>query len=74
MVGDDAQLPPVGESESPALNENQMRRDFALTVATVRLTDVVRQEMDRASSSMRTACACKSRQEKRVGRNSRSTA
>ena len=23
-----------------------MRRDFALTVATVRLTDVVRQEMD----------------------------
>lgn len=46
LVGDDAQLPPVGESESPALNENQMRRDFALTVATVRLTDVVRQEMD----------------------------
>lgn len=46
LVGDDAQLPPVGESESPALNETQMRRDFALTVATIRLTDVVRQEMD----------------------------
>ena len=46
LVGDDAQLPPVGESESPALNETQMRRDFALTVATMRLTDVVRQEMD----------------------------
>ena len=46
LVGDDAQLPPVGESESPALNENKMRSDFSLTVATVRLTDVVRQEMD----------------------------
>lgn len=46
LVGDDAQLPPVGEMESPALNEVQMRRDFGLTVATVRLTDVVRQEMD----------------------------
>lgn len=46
LVGDDAQLPPVGESDSPALNELQMRRDFSLTVATIRLTDVVRQEMD----------------------------
>ena len=46
LVGDDAQLPPVGETESPALNEANMRRDFGLTVATIRLTDVVRQEMD----------------------------
>lgn len=46
LVGDDAQLPPVGEQESPALNEAKMRSAFALTVATIRLTDVVRQEMD----------------------------
>jgi exodeoxyribonuclease-5 len=46
LVGDDAQLPPVGHAESPALNEDRLRRDFSLTVATVRLTDVVRQELD----------------------------
>ena len=46
LVGDDAQLPPVGETESPALNEPKMRAAFGLTVATIRLTDVVRQEMD----------------------------
>jgi exodeoxyribonuclease-5 len=46
LVGDDAQLPPVGEQESPALNEAKMRAAFGLTVATIRLTDVVRQEMD----------------------------
>ncbi len=46
LVGDDAQLPPVGHDESPALNEEKMRRDFDLTVATIRLTDVVRQELD----------------------------
>ena len=43
LVGDDAQLPPVGEQESPALNEAKMRAAFGLTVATIRLTDVVRQ-------------------------------
>ena len=46
LVGDDAQLPPVGHAESPALNEDRLRRDFNLTVATIRLTDVVRQELD----------------------------
>ncbi len=46
LVGDDAQLPPVGHPESPALNEDRLKRDFNLTVATVRLTDVVRQELD----------------------------
>ncbi|MDA0912712.1 MAG: AAA family ATPase [Bacteroidetes bacterium] len=46
LVGDDAQLPPVGETESPALNEDKMRREFGLTVATIRLTDVVRQELE----------------------------
>lgn len=42
MVGDTAQLPPVGETESPALNEAVLAR-YGLTVGSVDLTDVVRQ-------------------------------
>ena len=46
LVGDDAQLPPVGSPLSPALNEEGLRNGFGLTVATIRLTEVVRQELD----------------------------
>jgi len=46
LVGDDAQLPPVGADESPALQLNRLQREFALTAASIRLTDVVRQELD----------------------------
>ena len=46
LVGDDAQLPPVGCDTSPALDENGLRSGFYLTIATIRLTDVVRQELD----------------------------
>lgn len=46
LVGDDAQLPPIGCEHSPALDENGLRSGFYLTIATVRLTDVVRQELD----------------------------
>ena len=46
LVGDDAQLPPVGHDYSPALDDAQLRAGFGLTVASVRLTDVVRQELD----------------------------
>jgi exodeoxyribonuclease-5 len=48
LVGDDAQLPPVGAEESPALQLTRLQREFALTAASVRLTDVVRQELDSA--------------------------
>lgn len=46
LVGDDAQLPPIGCDTSPALDEPGLRSGFYLTIATIRLTDVVRQELD----------------------------
>lgn len=48
LVGDDAQLPPVGADESPALQLPTLTTGFYLTAAGVRLTDVVRQELDSA--------------------------
>jgi len=46
IVGDDAQLPPVGCSNSPALQEDRLVGTHSLTIATVELTEVVRQELD----------------------------
>lgn len=46
LVGDQAQLPPVGSDESPALDAEALRSGFYLTIADIQLTDVVRQEMD----------------------------
>ena len=46
LVGDDAQLPPVGCSSSPALQESRLASMHSLTIATVELTEVVRQELD----------------------------
>ena len=46
LVGDDAQLPPVGCSSSPALQESRLASLHSLTIATVELTEVVRQELD----------------------------
>ena len=43
LIGDDAQLPPVGESESPALNSHVIGA-YGLQVFESCLTDVVRQE------------------------------
>ena len=48
LIGDDAQLPPVGASESPALQGPKLREAFDLTLAEVTLHDVVRQELDSA--------------------------
>lgn len=42
FVGDTAQLPPVGEQESPALTDVFLKR-YGLTVGSVDLTEVVRQ-------------------------------
>lgn len=46
FIGDDAQLPPVGESESPALNPDYMRHTYPVRVFESSLTDVVRQALD----------------------------
>ncbi len=45
LVGDTAQLPPVGEDESPALREEVLHR-YGLLVGSADLTEVVRQHSD----------------------------
>ena len=45
LVGDDAQLPPVGSSNSPALEADHMR-GYGLQVTGYGLTDVARQALD----------------------------
>lgn len=44
LVGDTAQLPPVGSDDSPALDEELMQVQFGLTVFSYELTDVLRQQ------------------------------
>ena len=44
LIGDTAQLPPVGQSESPALDERFLTAAFALSVVDHELTEVVRQQ------------------------------
>jgi exodeoxyribonuclease-5 len=44
LVGDTAQLPPVGSEDSPALDNGLLKDVFALTLFGYELTDVVRQE------------------------------
>ena len=46
LVGDTAQLPPVGSDESPALDSELMKAQFGLTVFSYELTDVLRQQKD----------------------------
>lgn len=43
LIGDSAQLPPVGQSESPALDERHLATAFGLNVLSAELTEVVRQ-------------------------------
>lgn len=45
LMGDGAQLPPVGQSESPALSARVMK-DYGLTVYDVTLTQIARQAAD----------------------------
>jgi ATP-dependent exoDNAse (exonuclease V), alpha subunit - helicase superfamily I member len=45
LMGDSAQLPPVGLTESPALNAEYLKR-YNLNVTEIELTQVVRQEGD----------------------------
>ncbi|MCC8407899.1 AAA family ATPase [Mucilaginibacter sp. UR6-1] len=44
LVGDTAQLPPVGSMESPALDIELMRGQYGLTIFSYELTDVLRQQ------------------------------
>ena len=46
LVGDTAQLPPVGMNESPALNPDHLRLNFPVDVTGMELNEVVRQEED----------------------------
>nr|WP_221284673.1 AAA family ATPase [Mucilaginibacter sp. SP1R1] len=46
LVGDTAQLPPVGSENSPALDEQIMKGKFGVTVFSYELTDVLRQQKD----------------------------
>jgi ATP-dependent exoDNAse (exonuclease V) alpha subunit len=46
LVGDTAQLPPVGSEHSPALDVKLMKDQFALTIFQYELTEVLRQQKD----------------------------
>ena len=46
MVGDDAQLPPVGSTQSPALDADYMELSFHLSLFTFQLSQVARQALD----------------------------
>ncbi|QSE99082.1 ATP-dependent DNA helicase [Fulvivirga lutea] len=46
LVGDNAQLPPVGQIDSPALDINVLTSDYKLDVVEVLLTEVMRQELE----------------------------
>ena len=45
LIGDTAQLPPVGNDESPALDIDYLRSQFPLTIASYELTEVKRQAL-----------------------------
>lgn len=46
FIGDDAQLPPVHATESPALDAEYLHHRYDLHIRGARLTDVVRQTLD----------------------------
>lgn len=46
LLGDDAQLPPVGSTESPALDADFMANSYQLSVVSFQLTQVARQALD----------------------------
>lgn len=45
LIGDTAQLPPVGMDESPALNIDYLKSSFQLDIQTIEMKEVVRQSM-----------------------------
>ena len=53
FIGDPAQLPPIGMNFSPALDEQEIAKQFGINPVTVELTQVVRQNGD--NTILRTA-------------------
>ena len=45
LIGDSAQLPPVGMDESPALNIDYLKNSFHLNISTFEMKEVVRQSL-----------------------------
>ena len=46
LIGDTAQLPPVGSNESPALDCDYLKSQFPITAATYEMTEVKRQALE----------------------------
>ncbi|MFN0032266.1 MAG: ATP-dependent RecD-like DNA helicase, partial [Flavobacteriales bacterium] len=46
LIGDTAQLPPVGSDQSPALDLQFLRQHFFLNIAELELTEVIRQALE----------------------------
>jgi exodeoxyribonuclease-5 len=46
LIGDTAQLPPVGSNDSPALNPNYLKSSFHLNIFLFELTEVARQRLE----------------------------
>lgn len=46
LIGDTAQLPPVGTLESPALERDYLQGNFRADVQAIELTEVMRQDID----------------------------
>lgn len=46
LIGDNAQLPPVGIDQSPALQLKKLQADFYLTIAQIEFNEVLRQAQD----------------------------
>ena len=46
LIGDTAQLPPVGSAQSPALDPDWMKNKYHLTINTCEMKDVVRQSKE----------------------------
>ncbi len=46
LIGDTAQLPPVGTDQSPALSPEALERSYHLDIRSYELSDVVRQSLD----------------------------
>lgn len=46
LIGDTAQLPPVGSNESPALNQDYLKNAFHLSITLFELKEVARQRLE----------------------------
>jgi exodeoxyribonuclease-5 len=63
LIGDDAQLPPVGLNDSPALDPEILNKQYHLQVTTFELNEVVRQALDSGILSNATTLRYKAKEE-----------